>query len=184
MLFGLSRRAATEFSFFLAVPTLVAAGAYDLVKHRDLLSSSDVSVFGVGFVAAFFSAFACVRWLIRYIATHDFTVFAWYRIAFGVIVLVTACTGLGRLVGVGRSIGDRPRFQTMRCGQEIGSAPISSGVSFASRAGPPHASRPWYCDGRPRLYRLRSLRARCRLPYSPPASPSSPRCANVRRCGR
>jgi undecaprenyl-diphosphatase len=93
MLFGLSRRAATEFSFFLAVPTLVAAGAYDLVKHRDLLSSTDVSVFGVGFVAAFFSAFACVRWLIRYIATHDFTVFAWYRIAFGVIVLVSAWTG-------------------------------------------------------------------------------------------
>jgi undecaprenyl-diphosphatase len=94
MLFGLSRRAATEFSFFLAVPTLVAAGMYDLYKHRDLMSSADVSVFGVGFVAAFFSAFACVRWLIRYIATHDFTVFAWYRIVFGVIVLATAFTGL------------------------------------------------------------------------------------------
>ena len=94
MLFGLSRRAATEFSFFLAVPTLIAAGAYDLLKHRDLLSAADLPVFGVGFVAAFVSAFVCVRWLIRYIATHDFTIFAWYRIVFGVIVLVTAATGL------------------------------------------------------------------------------------------
>ena len=94
MLFGLSRRAATEFSFFLAVPTLIAAGAYDLYKHRDLLSSADVSVFGVGLIAAFLSAFLCVRWLIRYIATHDFTVFAWYRIAFGVVVLITAYTGV------------------------------------------------------------------------------------------
>jgi undecaprenyl-diphosphatase len=94
MLFGLSRRAATEFSFFLAVPTLIAAGAYDLLKHRDLLSSADLPVFGVGFIAAFVSAFACVRWLIRYIATHDFTIFAWYRIVFGAVVLVTAFTGL------------------------------------------------------------------------------------------
>ena len=94
MLFGLSRRAATEFSFFLAVPTLIAAGVYDLVRHRELLGAADFGTFGVGFVAAFFSAFACVRWLIRYIAAHDFTIFAWYRIAFGVIVLVTAYTGL------------------------------------------------------------------------------------------
>ena len=94
MLFGLSRRAATEFSFFLAVPTLVAAGAYDLLKHRELLSAADTPVFGVGFAAAFVSAFFCVRWLIRYIATHDFTVFAWYRIAFGAVVLITAATGL------------------------------------------------------------------------------------------
>ena len=94
MLFGLSRRAATEFSFFLAVPTLIAAGMYDLLKHRDLLSVADVPVFAVGLVTAFVSAFVCVRWLIRYIATHDFTIFAWYRIAFGAIVLVTAYTGL------------------------------------------------------------------------------------------
>jgi len=94
MLFGLSRRAATEFSFFLAVPTLIAAGAYDSYKHRDLLSAADVPVFAVGLVAAFISAFICVRWLIRYIATHDFTVFAWYRIVFGAIVLLTAYTGL------------------------------------------------------------------------------------------
>ena len=94
MLFGLSRRAATEFSFFLAVPTLIAAGAYDLFKHRDLLSTADVPMFGVGFVAAFVSAFVCVRWLIRYVASHDFTIFAWYRIIFGLIVLATAFTGL------------------------------------------------------------------------------------------
>jgi undecaprenyl-diphosphatase len=94
MLFGLSRRAATEFSFFLAVPTLIAAGMYDLYKHRDLLSVADLPVFGVGLAAAFVSAFICVRWLIRYIATHDFSAFAWYRIVFGVIVLLTAYTNV------------------------------------------------------------------------------------------
>ena len=94
MLFGLSRRAATEFSFFLAVPTLIAAGAYDLLKHRSLLSIEDVPAFAVGLVTSFVSAFICVRWLIRYIATHDFTAFAWYRIVFGAIVLITAYTGL------------------------------------------------------------------------------------------
>jgi undecaprenyl-diphosphatase len=93
MLFGLSRRAATEFSFFLAVPTLLAAGAYDCWKHRDLLSAADLPVFGVGFVASFVSAFLCVRWLLRYIATHDFTLFAWYRIAFGLLILATAYGG-------------------------------------------------------------------------------------------
>lgn len=94
MLFGLSRRAATEFSFFLAVPTLVAAGAYDLYKHRALLDSGDLGVFSVGGAAAFMSAFLCVRWLLRYIATHDFSIFAWYRIVFGVVVLATGYTGL------------------------------------------------------------------------------------------
>lgn len=94
MLFGLSRRAATEFSFFLAVPTLIAAGAYDLYQHRALFDSGDLGVFAIGSVAAFISAFLCVRWLLRYIATHDFTVFAWYRIVFGAIVLATAYTGL------------------------------------------------------------------------------------------
>lgn len=93
MLFGLSRKAATEFSFFLAVPTLVAAGAYDLLKHRSLLSVDDIGMFAVGFIAAFLSAFLCVRWLLRYIAAHDFVMFALYRIAFGAVVLVTAWTG-------------------------------------------------------------------------------------------
>ncbi len=94
MLFGLSRKAATEFSFFLAIPTLIAAGAYDLVKNRALFSVEDIPTIGVGLIAAFASAFLCVRWLLRYIATHDFTIFAWYRIIFGVVVLFTAWTGL------------------------------------------------------------------------------------------
>src|SRR5215510_10626384 len=93
MLFGLSRKAATEFSFFLAVPTLVAAGLYDLWKNRALLSSADVPVFGVGSNVAIISAFVVLRWLIRYVATHDFKPFAWYRIAFGAVVLVTAYAG-------------------------------------------------------------------------------------------
>lgn len=93
MLFGLSRRAATEFSFFLAVPTLVAAGLYDLYKNRALLSMADLGMFGVGSIASFISAFICVRWLIRYIASHDFRIFAWYRITFGIVVLATAWTG-------------------------------------------------------------------------------------------
>ena len=93
MLFGLSRKAATEFSFFLAVPTLVAAGGYDLWKNRALFSAADLPLFGAGSVAAFVSAFIVVRWLIRYVATHDFKPFAWYRIAFGAVVLLTAYFG-------------------------------------------------------------------------------------------
>ena len=96
MLFGLSRKVATEFSFFLAVPTLIAAGAYSLLKNRALLSSADIGMFTVGFVTAFISAFICVRWLLRYIATHDFSVFAWYRIAFGLVVLATSYSGIVR----------------------------------------------------------------------------------------
>jgi undecaprenyl-diphosphatase len=94
MLFGLSRRAATEFSFFLAIPVLLAASGYELFKHRDLLSAEDLALFGTGLLASFVSAFLCVRWLLRYISRHDFTVFAWYRIAFGGIVLLTAWTGV------------------------------------------------------------------------------------------
>jgi undecaprenyl-diphosphatase len=93
MLLGLSRKAATEFSFFLAIPTLVAAGLYDLLKNRALLTTADVPVFSVGFVTSFIAAFLCIRWLLRYIASHDFTAFAWYRIAFGVVVLATAQFG-------------------------------------------------------------------------------------------
>jgi undecaprenyl-diphosphatase len=93
MLFGLSRQAATEFSFFLAVPTLIAAGAYDLYKHRDILFMSDLPMFAVGLISAFVSAYICIRWLIRYVANHDFKPFAWYRIVFGLAVLVTAYTG-------------------------------------------------------------------------------------------
>ena len=93
MLFGLSRKAATEFSFFLAVPTLVAAGLYDAWKHRDLLSAADAPVIAVGSIVAFVSAFVVIRWQIRYVATHDFKPFAWYRIAFGLVVLLTAYFG-------------------------------------------------------------------------------------------
>ena len=87
MLFGLSRPAATEFSFFLAVPTLCAAGAYDLWKNRALFSADDLGMFAVGLAMSFASAFVVIRWLIRYVATHDFRPFAWYRIAFGILVL-------------------------------------------------------------------------------------------------
>ena len=91
---GLSRLAATEFSFFLAIPVLFAASGYELFKHRSTLSTDDLGILAAGLIAAFASAFVCVRWLLRYISRHDFTVFAWYRIAFGIIVLVTAYTGV------------------------------------------------------------------------------------------
>lgn len=94
MLLGLSRKAATEFSFFLAVPTLMGAGAYDLLKNRHLLSAADLPMFLVGLFFAFISAWACVKWLVRYVATHNFVPFAWYRIGFGVVVLATAYSGL------------------------------------------------------------------------------------------
>jgi len=93
LVLGFSRKAAAEFSFFLGIPTLMGAGAYSVWKQRDLLSLQDVPVFAVGTVMAFFSALLCIRWLIRYVSTHDFTVFAWYRIVFGGIVLLTAYTG-------------------------------------------------------------------------------------------
>jgi undecaprenyl-diphosphatase len=94
LLFGLSRKVATEFSFFLAIPVIFGATVYELYKSRALLSADDLSIFAVGFVAAFISAFFCVRWLLKFIATHDFRGFAWYRIIFGIIVLATAYTHL------------------------------------------------------------------------------------------
>jgi len=94
LLFGLSRKAATEFSFFLAIPTMFAATSYDFYKHRDILQVDDLGMFCAGFVTSFVSALLVVRGLIRYISHHDFTAFAWYRIAFGVVVLVTAYSGL------------------------------------------------------------------------------------------
>jgi len=96
MLFGLSRQAATEFSFFLAIPTLFAATGYDLVKNRHLLSTGDLSMIAVGFAVAFVSAFFTIRALLRYVAHHDFVPFAWYRIAFGLVILGTAYAGLVR----------------------------------------------------------------------------------------
>jgi undecaprenyl-diphosphatase len=94
LFFGLSRKAAAEFSFFLAVPTLGIASIYSMYKDRALLSMDDMGAWVVGFIFAFISAMIAVRALIRYVSHHDFTIFAWYRIAFGVIVLVTAYTGL------------------------------------------------------------------------------------------
>ena len=94
MLLGLSRKAATEFSFFLAIPTLIGAGAYSLWKERALLSANDLPLFLVGFGFSFVFAWLCVRWLLRYVSTHTFVPFAWYRIAFGVVVLATAWSGL------------------------------------------------------------------------------------------
>lgn len=95
LLFGLSRKAATEFSFFLAIPTLVVASAYDLYKHRDLIQiEHDLLAFAVGLVAAFVSALVAVKALLRYISQHDFIVFAWYRIIFGLSVLGTAYANL------------------------------------------------------------------------------------------
>jgi undecaprenyl-diphosphatase len=94
LFFGLSRKAATEFSFFLAIPTMFAATLYDVYKHLDLFSSDDLALFAVGGAASFVSAFLAVRGLLRFISQHDFSVFAWYRIAFGVAVLATAYTGV------------------------------------------------------------------------------------------
>ena len=94
MLLGLSRKAATDFSFFLAIPTLIGAGVYSLYKERALLSMADLPLFGVGLLFSFVSAWLCVRWLLRYISTHSFVAFAWYRIAFGIVVLATAWSGL------------------------------------------------------------------------------------------
>ena len=95
LLFGLSRKAATEFSFFLAIPTLIIASLYDLYKHKDLLHvEGDLELFAVGLIAAFISALFAVKGLLRYISHHDFIIFAWYRIVFGVVVIASAYSGL------------------------------------------------------------------------------------------
>lgn len=94
LFFGLSRKAAAEFSFFLAIPVMFAATFYDVLKHRDEFVAADLPVFGVGFVVSFLSALLVIRALIRFVAHHDFTVFAWYRIVFGGFILVSAYTGL------------------------------------------------------------------------------------------
>ena len=93
MLFGLSRKVATDFSFFLGIPILIGAGAYSLYKARDMLSMADLPLFAVGLVFAFLSAWVCIRWLLRYVASHSFVPFAWYRIAFGALILLTAHFG-------------------------------------------------------------------------------------------
>jgi undecaprenyl-diphosphatase len=90
MIFGLSRKAATEFSFFLAIPTMFAATFYEVYKHYSLFSAADLPMFAVGFVASFISALFAVKALLKFISTHDFSGFAWYRIAFGVMILATS----------------------------------------------------------------------------------------------
>ena len=94
MLLGMSRKAATDFSFYLAIPTLIGAGAYSLYKDRALLSVADAPMFAVGLLFSFLSAWVCVRWLLKFISTNSFEVFAWYRIVFGLVVLATSYTGL------------------------------------------------------------------------------------------
>ena len=93
MVLGLSRPVATEFSFYLGIPTLMGAGAYSVWKQREALSAADLPLFAVGTVVAFASALVCIRWLIRFVASHSFTPFAWYRIGFGLVVLATAWGG-------------------------------------------------------------------------------------------
>ena len=93
MVLGLSRKAATDFSFYLAIPTLIGAGAYSLYKERALLTLADAPAFAVGLLFSFICAWVCVRWLLRYIASHSFVPFAWYRIVFGITVWLTAYTG-------------------------------------------------------------------------------------------
>lgn len=95
MWLGISRRAATDYSFFLAIPTLIGAGVYSLYKHRALLTLQDVPTFGIGLVVSFLSAWWCVRWLLRYVSTHSFTPFAWYRVAFGSFILLSDALGWG-----------------------------------------------------------------------------------------
>ncbi len=93
LVFGLSRLTATQFSFFLAIPTMFAATAYDVFKHREMLHATDLPLFAVGSVAAFVTALVVVRGLLHYVAHHTFAVFAWYRIAFGLAVLASAQFG-------------------------------------------------------------------------------------------
>ncbi len=94
LVLGLSRKASTEFSFYLGIPTLMGAGAYSVWKQRDLLRWEDLPMFAVGTATAFVAALLCIRWLVRYVSTHDFVPFAWYRIIFGLVVLLTAWTGV------------------------------------------------------------------------------------------
>lgn len=94
LFFGLSRKTAAEFSFFLAIPTMIGATAYSVYKHRTEFVLADFPVFAVGFVSAFLVAAWVVKALVRYVSNHDFTIFAWYRIVFGGLILLTAFTGL------------------------------------------------------------------------------------------
>ncbi|WP_092304397.1 undecaprenyl-diphosphate phosphatase [Pseudomonas sp. NFIX28] len=89
LLFGLSRKTATEFSFFLAMPTMVGAAVYSGYKYRNLFQPDDLPVFAVGFITSFIFAMIAVRGLLKFIANHSYAAFAWYRIAFGLVILAT-----------------------------------------------------------------------------------------------
>jgi undecaprenyl-diphosphatase len=93
LLLGLSRKAATEFSFFLAIPTVIGASLYTGFKAREQFVAADLPLYAIGFIAAFVAALACVRWFLRFVSSHDFRPFAWYRIAFGGVILLTAWAG-------------------------------------------------------------------------------------------
>jgi undecaprenyl-diphosphatase len=93
MLLGFNRKAASEFSFFLAIPMLFGAAAYDIYKNHDLLSAADIPLFSVGLLVSWLSAWVCVKWLLRFVESHTFVPFAWYRIVFGVLILITAHFG-------------------------------------------------------------------------------------------
>lgn len=94
LLFGLSRKAATDFSFFLAMPTMVAATVYSLWKYRDILRMEDLPIFAIGFVTTFIVAMLTVRALLKFIASHSYAVFAWYRVGFGLLILATWYFGI------------------------------------------------------------------------------------------
>ena len=94
LVFGLSRKAATEFSFFLAMPTMVGAAVYSGYKYRDLFQPADLPVFALGFVVSFVFAMLAVRALLKFIASHSYAVFAWYRIGFGLLILATWVFGV------------------------------------------------------------------------------------------
>jgi undecaprenyl-diphosphatase len=93
MWLGFNRKAATEFSFFLAIPMLFGAAAYDIYKNHSLLSWADAPMFAVGLVVSYLSAWVCVKWLLRFVGQHSFVPFAWYRIAFGLLIVLTAQAG-------------------------------------------------------------------------------------------
>lgn len=94
LMFGLSRKAATEFSFFLAIPTIFGATVWDLWQARDIMVSSNIPGLLVGTIVSFFAALVVVHWLIRFVSRHDFRVFGWYRIVFGGVILLTWITGV------------------------------------------------------------------------------------------
>ena len=93
MLMGIPRKVATEFSFFLALVVLSGAAIYSLIKDRHNLHLEDASYWGLGLLSAFISAYFCIRWLLKFVATHRFTGFAWYRIAFGAFILLSNWQG-------------------------------------------------------------------------------------------